>query len=151
MMAALIGQEEQAAALAHYKQLGQMLADELGAAPERRTSALCAQIQTGQFDRLVQLTNDGQLTPAFDGRSPRLAYITTDTRNPDAYFLVLICPIDAGDLWLALSAATQPDDLAQERPGLVLLAEAASVEGAATAVFDALTLSPAKRLDWLAA
>ena len=142
VMAALIGQEEQAAALAHYKQLGQMLADELGAAPERRTSALCAQIQTGQFDRLVQSVHDEWSATALDGRSPRLVCIATDAQNPDAHFLVLVYPIDAGDLWLALPAATQPDDLVQERPGLVLLAEAASVEGAATAVFDAFSLSP---------
>lgn len=58
VMVALIGQEQQAAALAHYRQFGQMLAAELGASPEWKTSALCAQIQMGQFNRLVQSAND---------------------------------------------------------------------------------------------
>lgn len=150
LMTALTGQGQQAAALAHYKQLGRLLADELGALPERNTNRLCEIIQMGQFNRLAQSVHDERSVTAFDGRSPRLTCIVTDTQNPGACFLVLVCPIDAGDMWLALPAATQPDDLVQERSGLVLFAEAASVEGAATAVFDALTLSPAKRLDWLA-
>jgi DNA-binding SARP family transcriptional activator len=142
VMAALIGQGQQAAALAHYKQLGRLLADELGALPERNTNRLCEIIQMGQFDRLAQSVHDEWSATAFDGRSPKLVCIATDAQNPDAYFLVLVCPIDPDNLWLALPAATQPDDLVQERHGLVLLAEAASAEGAATAVFDAFSLSP---------
>jgi DNA-binding SARP family transcriptional activator len=142
VMTALIGQGQQAAALAHYKQLGRLLADELGALPERNTNRLCEIIQMGQFDRLAQSVHDEWSATAFDGRSPKLVCIATDAQNPDAYFLVLVCPIDSVNLWLALPAATQTDVLVQERSDLVLLAEAASVEGAATAVFDALTLSP---------
>ncbi len=151
VMAALIGQGQQAAALVHYKHLGRLLADELGALPERNTNRLCEIIQTGQFDRPAQSVHDDWLTSACDGGSPRLACIAADAQNPETHFLVLVCPIDAGNLWLTLSAATQPDDSVQDRSGLVLLAEAASVEEATTAVLEALSLSPYKGLDWLVA
>jgi DNA-binding SARP family transcriptional activator len=147
VMAALIGQGHQAAALGYYAQFRQMLADELGVSPERKTSALCAQIQTGQLDRLAQSANSQWLATAFDGCQPALTYIATpDAENPEAHFLVLVCPIGMDNTCLARLAATQSGDAVQDRPCLLLLAEAGSAEEAATAVLNTLSLSPIARL-----
>jgi DNA-binding SARP family transcriptional activator len=146
VMAALIGQGQQAAALVHYQQFRQLLADELGVSPERKTSALCAQIQAGQLDRLAQTANDQWLATAFDGRQPASTYVATDAENPETHFLVLVCPIGMDAKRLARLAATQSGHAVQDRPCLLLLAEVASAEEAATAVLYALSLAPIARM-----
>jgi DNA-binding SARP family transcriptional activator len=142
VMAALIGQGRRAAALAHYQQFWQLLADELGVAPERKTSALCAQIQAGRLDRLAQLANDQWLATAFDGHDPTLTYVVTDRQNLEDRFLVLICPIGIGKVFLTSPAGTQDGDGVEDGSCLLLLAEAGSAEEAALAALNALSLAP---------
>ncbi|MEZ4862433.1 MAG: BTAD domain-containing putative transcriptional regulator [Caldilineaceae bacterium] len=64
IMRILARRGQQAAALAQYNRCCQVLAEELGAAPEAETAALYAQIQSGALDKMTRRQADKQIVAA---------------------------------------------------------------------------------------
>lgn len=143
VMRALAWSGRRNAALAHYKYMREMLARELGAPPERATTALQAEIES---DSLVppeppRLRNwPAYLTP-FVGREEELAQISEYLQAANIPLLTIVGPGGIGKTRLALQAAAQEVYAFRDGVCFVPLVEISDPESAVSAIGSALTIS----------
>ncbi len=104
---------QRAAAIAQYNNCRHVLAEELGAAPEAETTALCEQIRVGRFDKVTKQQNNKvtgvyQMTPSPNhsppplfGRSTELTHLATLLTQPSPRLVTLVGPPGVGKTRLA--------------------------------------------------
>lgn len=131
VMRLLARQGQRAAALAQYQQCRQVLAEELGAAPDAETTALYEQIRRGEFDKVTRrqgdkVTTDHPVTPSpclpvtlspphnlpaaqtpLIGRTQALTEIAERLQTPGTRLLTLVGPGGMGKTSLALAAGRE--------------------------------------------
>ncbi len=132
VMRALAWSGRRTAALAHYENFCRMLAQELGAPPEKETTALRAQILKDALPlpAPIPLRNwpvHAQITSLL-GRERELAQLAASLQSPDARLMTLIGSGGVGKTRLALQAAEQQAFAFQDGACFVSLAEVSTPE-----------------------
>ncbi|CAG0936379.1 partial Putative HTH-type transcriptional regulator, partial [Thermoflexales bacterium] len=128
-------------ALMQYQRCCQILADELGVAPERETTALYEQIQAEQLEPGTVLTHNlpASLT-TFVGRQMELAHIRERINQPHDRLVTLVGPGGIGKTRLAVQAAQ--NEVGNFRDGVCFVSLAAvAASEFATSLAQALSFT----------
>ena len=137
---ALDGQRN--AALAHYKVVRQMLAEELAVEPSPRTVTLHDRIQAGvELDAKAPFSKLPPSPTPFVGREEELSDLATRLADPDCRLVTLVGPGGIGKTRLALEAATEHVGAFEDGVAFVHLASVDSPNTLVLAVADALRFS----------
>jgi predicted ATPase/DNA-binding SARP family transcriptional activator len=154
VMRALAWSDQRSAALARYKALCEMLAQELHTSPDKRTVALYTQIESDSFQPPTPppLRNwPTHLTP-FIGRERELAQVGEYLQTTDVHLLTLVGPGGIGKTRLALQAGAREAFAFQDGACFVPLADVSAPELIISALASALhmffsdTIDPQQQL-----
>ncbi len=128
-------------AIAHYKQLQQLLVNELGVEPEDESQALYHQILSETRGELSIGNLPASVTP-FIGRQAELAEIKSRLEDPGCRLLTILGPGGVGKTRLALEAAHEQRYNFPHGAYLVPLSSLNGLEALIPAISESLRLSP---------